>query len=363
MKFVDFKYQKKLNNTHVKNIKKILQKNNYILGEEVGKFEDEFAKFCGKNYAVGTSSGTDALILALKCLNLKKNDEVIVPAHTFIATALSVYHASCKIVLCDIDPKSLLIDINKIKKLITKKTKAIVPVHLYGMGVDINKIKKIIGKKKIKIIEDSSQAHGLNHYSNKVFKGDLSIFSLYPGKNLGANGDAGIIVTNNLNYYEKLKMLRNWGGVKKYQHDVVGYNMRMDTIQATILSEKLKNLKKWTKQRKIIADYYNKELLNVGDLKIEHNFKNEHVFHLYVIITSKRNRLQKYLKSKNIDTIIHYPKPIHKHAAFKKQKFFNKSFPISEKITGQCLSIPLYPGMNKNLQKKLISELKNFFNN
>ena len=362
MKFIDFNYQKKLNNIHFKNLKKNFSRTNFILGKEVDVFENAFAKFSNSRYAVGTSSGTDALFLALKCLNLKKNDEVIVPAHTFIATALSVFHANCKIILCDIDPKTLLIDTKKISKLITNKTKAIIPVHLYGMGVDIIQIKKIIGKRKIFIVEDSSQAHGLNHYSNKVFKGDMSIFSLYPGKNLGANGDAGIIITNNKVYYKKLKMLRNWGGVKKYQHSIIGYNMRMDTIQATILNEKLKKLKKWTSDRKKIAKFYNKKLSKIKSLNISHNFKNDHVFHLYVIICNRRDKLQKYLKSKNIETIIHYPKPIHKHLAFKDEIFFKKKFKIAEKISNECLSIPIYPGMKKNLQNKLILELSNFFN-
>jgi dTDP-4-amino-4,6-dideoxygalactose transaminase len=229
------------------------------------------------------------------------------------------------------------------------------------MGVDIVELRKIIGKRKISIVEDASQAHGLNYFSNKVFKGEMSIFSLYPGKNLGANGDAGIIITNKSEYHKKLKMLRNWGGIKKYQHNILGYNMRMDTIQAAILNEKLKKLNEWTFERRKIARYYNKSLANISELEISHNYKNDHVYHLYVILSNKRDKLQKYLKSKKIDTIIHYPKPIHRHLAFKEQNFYKNKFNFAEKVTKECLSIPIYPGMKKNLQKKIIFEISNFF--
>ncbi len=362
MKFIDFKYQKKLNSKHIKNINKILNKNNFILGNEVHNFEKKFAKFSGSKYAVGTSSGTDALFLALKIINLKKDDEVIIPAHTFIATALSAYYTKCKIVLCDIDPNTLLIDIDKLQKLISKKTKAIIPVHLYGRAADIIKIKKIIPKKKkIFIIEDASQAHGLNYYSKKVFIGDFTIFSLYPAKNLGANGDAGIIITNKKNDYIKLKMIRNWGSITKYEHKLIGYNMRMDTIQAAILLEKLKKLKYWNKQRKKIAKFYNLELNKIKYLKINHNLINDHVYHLYVIITKFRNKLQTYLNKKKIDTIIHYPKTINKHLSFKNESFYKKKYKISEEIANSCLSIPIYPEMKIKDQKKVLREIKNFF--
>lgn len=361
MQFIDFKYQKKLNHHHLKNINKIINKSNFILGDEVEKFEKEFAKFSEAKYAIGTSSGTDALFLALKTLNIKKGDEVIIPSHTFIATALSALYANCEVVLCDIDPITLLLDLNKLEKVITKKTKAIIPVHLYGMGVDINALKKIIKNTNIFIVEDASQAHGLNHYCNNVFKGDLSIFSLYPAKNLGAYGDSGIIITNKKNYYDKLKKLRNWGGTKKYIHNLIGYNMRMDTLQASILSTKLKKLKEWNDDRRNIANFYNKNFLKIKRLKIHHNLRKNHVFHLYVLITNSRNKLQKYLKKNNIPTIIHYPKPIHKHLAFKKEKFFNKTYPISEKICKNILSIPIYPEMKISLQKKIVKYINEFF--
>jgi dTDP-4-amino-4,6-dideoxygalactose transaminase len=363
MKFLDFKYQKKLNTKHIFNFKKIINKSNYILGKEVEIFEEKFANFCNHKYSVGTSSGTDALFLALKLLDLKKTDEVILPAHTFIATALSVHYVECKIILCDVNPDTLLMDLEKLPNLITKNTKVIIPVHLYGMAVDIKKIKQIIKKRKIFIVEDASQAHGLNHFSNRVFKGDLSIFSLYPGKNLGANGDAGIIITNKKKDYIKLKKLRNWGGVKKYKHELIGYNMRMDTIQASILLEKLKHLHKWNLQRIKIANFYNEEFKMIKDLNINHNVAKPHVYHLYVILTNYRKKLQTFLKKNNIETIIHYPKPINKHLAFKNKDFFKKDFDVSNKITKNCLSIPIYPEMKLNDQKKVVSKIKYFFNN
>ena len=362
MQFIDFNYQKNIQKKIFSELKSNFKKNDFILGEKVKIFEKNFAKFSEKKFAIGVSSGTDALFLALKSLSLKKNDEVIVPAHTFIATALSVIYANLRIKLCDVDPVTFLLDEKKLKKIITKKTKVIIPVHLYGYGSNINKIKKIIEGKKIKIIEDASQAHGLNHFCDYVFKGDIIIFSLYPAKNLGANGDAGIIVTNQKKYYSKILLLRNWGSIKKYQHNLVGYNMRMDTIQATILNEKLKYLRKWTNDRIKIARKYNEAFKKIKNIEVQSLNSKNHVYHLFVIKTMFRDKLQKFLSENNIPTIIHYPKAIHQHKAFAKYSFYNKKFITSEFLVKKIISLPLYPGMKLKHQNFVIKKVKQFFN-
>lgn len=361
MQFIDFGFSKKLEKKIFIELKKNFENNDFILGKNVYLFEKNFANFSNKKYAVGVSSGTDALFLALKSLSLKKNDEVILPAHTFIATALSVIYSGYKIKLCDVDPKTWLLDLKKLKKVITRNTKVIIPVHLYGHGVNIQKIKKIIGKKKIKIIEDASQAHGLNLFTKKVFKGDMSIFSLYPAKNLGANGDSGVIITNNKNYYSKILKMRNWGSIKKYVHNEIGYNMRMDTIQATILNQKLKYLKKWTLERIEIAKRYNYEFRKIKEIEVQSLNAKNHVYHLFVIKTKLRNQLQKFLFKNGVPTIIHYPKAIHQHKAFSKYNFYNKRFLVSESLTKNILSLPLYPGMKLKDQVRIINIIKNFF--
>jgi dTDP-4-amino-4,6-dideoxygalactose transaminase len=361
VQFIDFNFSKKLEKKIFVELKKNFKSNDFILGKNVRVFEENFANFSNKKYAVGVSSGTDALFLALKSLSLKKNDEVILPAHTFIATALSVIYAGSKIKLCDVDPKTWLLDVRKLKKAITRNTKVIIPVHLYGHGVNIQKIKKIIDKKKIKIIEDASQAHGLNHFSKKVFGGDMSIFSLYPAKNLGANGDSGVIITNNKNYHSKILKMRNWGSIKKYVHNEIGYNMRMDTIQATILNQKLSYLKKWTLERIKIAKRYNFEFKKIKEIEVQNLNAENHVYHLFVIKTKLRNQLQKFLLKNDIPTIIHYPKAIHQHKAFLKYDFYNKKFPITECLTKSILSLPLYPGMKLKDQDYVIKSVKKFF--
>lgn len=362
MEFINFDYQKKIQKKIFSELKSDFKKNDFILGEKVKVFENNFAKFSKKKFAVGVSSGTDALFLALKSLSLKKNDEIIVPAHTFIATALSVIYNNYKIKLCDVDPVSWLINVKKLKKIISKKTKVIIPVHLYGYGSNVNQIKKVIGKKKIVIIEDASQAHGLNNFCNYVFKGEIIIFSLYPAKNLGANGDAGIIITNKKKYYSKILKLRNWGSIKKYHHDEIGYNMRMDTIQATILNEKLKYLEKWNLERIKIAKRYNEAFKKIKGIEVQNPSSKNHVYHLYVIKTKLRNKLKKFLLKNNIPTIIHYPKAIHQHKAFSKLNFYKKKFPISELLTKKILSLPLYPGMKLGHQNFIIKEVNKFFN-
>ena len=255
IKFLDLlKQDKNLHKSIIFKIKKLLNKGDFILGDETQIFEKKFSKFCQSKYAVSCANGTDALTLALKCLNLPKNSEVLIPAMTYCSTAFSVIEANLKPVLVDTEKYRSTIDIQELKKKIPNKTKVIMPVHLYGSVANLKEIKKIINNRKIYLIDNCSQAHGAIDDTDTKRKKigsttDISCFSLYPGKNLGAYGDAGIITTNNLNFYNKLRKLRNLGSEKKFIHDEVGLNSRLDTIQAIILNEKLKNLSSHNKKR------------------------------------------------------------------------------------------------------------------
>ena len=339
-------------------IKKIISKNNFILGNAVDEFEKKFSKFCGTKYAIGVANGTDALTIALKILNLPKNSEIIIPAMTYCSTAFSVINAGHIPVLVDIEDNTPLISIEKISERINKKTKVIMPVHLYGSVVDIEKIKKIIKKKKIIIIDDCSQAHGAKHNLKKVGSlADISCFSLYPGKNLGAYGDAGIITTNNKKFYKKIKNFRNLGSDIKFIHNQIGFNSRLDTIQAKILTNKLQNLNKYNHNRREISKYYDKNINNSKIMKLKYTHGS--VYHQYVIMVKNRDKLIKFLKNNKIQFGIHYPKSINKidsiRKYFKKKKFLN-----AENLAKKCLSLPIDPTLTKKEIKYITKKLNCF---
>ena len=290
IKFLDiYNQDKNLHISIIKDIKKIFKKGDFILGNDVTKFENKFSNFCNSKYSIGCANGTDALTIALKSLNLKKNSEVIIPAMTYCSTAFSIINANLKPVLVDTEFMKSTIDILQIKKKINKKTKVIMPVHLYGSVVNIKEIKKIIKNKNIFIIDDCAQAHGAKDiYGKKVGSlADISTFSLYPGKNLGAYGDAGVITTNNKKFYRIVKKIRNLGSEVKFKHDLVGMNSRLDSIQSIILNHKLKQLPKLnSKRRKIASEYDNK----ISNKKIEKlRYTKFAIYHQYVLIVRKRN--------------------------------------------------------------------------
>ena len=359
IKFLNIsKQDAKIKNSIIKDIKKIIIKNNFILGEEVYNFEKSFAKFCNANYAISCANGTDALTIALKILNLPKNSEVIIPAMTYCSTAFSVINAGLKPILVDLEKNKPTISIKEIKKKITSKTKVIMPVHLYGSVVDINEIKKIIKHKKIYIIDDCSQAHGSKLNNKRVGSlADISCFSLYPGKNLGAYGDAGIITTNNIKFYKKARNFRNLGSDKKFIHTQIGFNSRLDTIQAVVLTHKLKNLEKYNKKRSIIAMYYDE---NINNNKIEKlNYSKQSVYHQYVILVKNRIKLKKLLEKNNIQYGFHYPQSINQLDCFKKN-FKSKKFEYAENIANNCLSLPIDPTLSIKNIKKIVSVLNSF---
>ena len=295
-----------------------LQSTQYILGPEVTEFEKAFADYCECDYCVGVASGTDALHLGLRALDIGPGDEVITVANTFIATVLGISYTGAKPVLVDVDPRRLLMDPSLVIKAITKKTKAIIPVHLYGQPVDMGPLCELAEQNNITIVEDACQAHGARYRGKRAGSfGTIACFSFYPGKNLGAYGDGGAVTTNDPALAEKLRLLRNYGSPKKYYHSSIGYNSRLDTVQAAVLNVKLKYLDAWTRSRQQAALRYN-SLLKECDLQLPSSADGcEDVFHLYVVRSKKRDALLEHLNKMGIGAGIHYPIPIHLLEAYK----------------------------------------------
>lgn len=345
-------------------INKVLKKCNFILGQEVKDFENNFARYCQVKHCIGVASGTDALFLTLKALDVKSGDEVITVANTYIASAYVISMTGATPVLVDMDPITYNIDPNLIEKAITKKTKAIIPVHLYGQPADMKPILKIAKKFKLKVIEDACQAHGAEYDGQKVGGiGDIAAFSFYPGKNLGAYGDAGAITTNNDLLAKKIIMLRNYGQIKKYYHENLGFNSRLDTIQAAILSVKLKYLSKWNKRRNAIAKLYNYYLKKIGENIVTPSLANKaySVYHIYLIQVKNRDKLLQFLNNQGITCLIHYPIPIHLQNAYKYLGYKIGDFPHSEKLAERIISLPMYPELSDQEIKRICQVIKNFY--
>ncbi len=362
--FVDLKKQYKGIKAEVDSaIKKIVSSSQFILGEECSIFEKEFANFIGVKYAVGVGNGLAALELGMRALGIGKGDEVLTPANSFIASSEAISFTGATPVFVDCLEDTFNIDVEKAEKLITKRTKAIMPVHLYGQVADMDKILKLAKKYKLYILEDACQAHGASYKGKKAGSfGDISAFSFYPGKNLGAYGDGGMVVTKKKSVAEKIHLYRNYGQKKKYQHLVLGWNSRLDNLQAAILRVKLKSLESWNTKRLENAKAYNEYLKNVpvSTPKIFPQFN--HVFHLYVIRTKKRDNLSKYLSSKGVSTVMHYPIPIHLQPAYKDLGYKKGSFPITEKLSKEILSLPMYPELKVSEIKYICSQIKAFHN-
>ena len=363
MKFLDiYNQDKNIIKFILKDIKKVIKNTNFILGNEVNFFEKNFAKYCNSRYALGCGNGTDALYLAIKSLDLPKGSEVILPAMTYCSTLFSVIEAGLKPVLVDIKGDNPTISPDEIKKKITKKTRLIIMVHLYGEICDYKKIKKIIKNKKIYLIEDAAQAHGAIDTTSKKKKyvgsiGDAACFSFYPGKNLGAYGDAGGVVTNNKKIYEKILRLRNIGAKFKFIHEVVGINSRLDTIQSIVLNHKLKYLDELNTKRKKIAKLYNNKINNPLIEKI--NYSNDCVYHQYVILTKQPKKLRKYLKDNSIPFGQHYPQALHQLKAVRKL-FKNQTYNNAERLAYEGTSIPINPLLKVNDVLKICKIINNF---
>jgi len=324
-------------------ISKVIQDADFILGREVRLFEEEFAEFCESSYAVGVDSGTSALELALRAFDIGPGDEVITAANSFIASALGISHAGAKPVLVDVDPFTYTLDVKALERAITRRTKAIIPVHLYGHPAHMGPIRQLADRHGLVVIEDACQAHGASYKGKRVGSlGHAAAFSFYPGKNLGAYGDGGMVVTKDRKIADRLEMLRNYGQKEKYKHLFRGYNRRLDTMQAAILRVKLKYLEKWNAARRWNAKLYQKHLEGSGVVVPGEAGGAESVWHLYVIRTERRDALKEHLVSKGINASIHYPIPIHLQPAYQDLGYKRGDFPVTEAYADRILSLPMY---------------------
>lgn len=335
----------------------------YILGENVKAFEKDYAAFCKTQFCVGVSNGLDALKLSLLSLGIGKGDEVIVPSNTYIATVLAVSHVGATPVFAEPDILTYNISSIEIKLKITEKTKAIIPVHLYGQACNMDAVMNVATQNNLYVIEDNAQAHGA--ICNEKITGSwghINATSFYPGKNLGALGDAGAITTNDKTLATKVKMLRNYGSSEKYYNEEIGYNMRLDELQAAFLRVKLKYLLQLTKMRQRIAACYENLLHDCSHVTLPFICNGcTHVYHLYVIRTERRDALQNYLNEKGIGTMIHYPVPPHMQKAYSDLGYKQGDFPVAEKLADTSLSLPLYPGITDDEVSFVCSRIKKFF--
>jgi len=330
-----------------KEISKIVKNSSFILGDKVEEFENNFSNFTNSKYTISCANGTDAIELVLRSFGIDKGDEVLIPANTFIATALAVSRVGAQPIFYDSD-KFYLSDISSLEKRITKKTKAIIAVNLYGQLVNVEKISKIAKKYKLYFIEDSAQAHGSkrNNFSPGKYS-DAATYSFYPGKNLGAWGDGGAITTNSSKLKNDLQLLRNWGSKKKYIHEKIGFNSRLDPIQAVVLIEKLRYLEEWNSMRSNIADLYFDRLEQNTNIELPLVDKdNIHTWHLFVIKVKNRNLFSSHLSKMNIDTVIHYPKIVPYQKAYKTPNQKNEDFINAYRNQSKIISLPLFPLMN-----------------
>lgn len=339
-------------------ILRVLDSGYYILGPEVEAFEKEWAKYCQSKYAVGLGSGLDALILALRSLDVGPGDEVIVPSNTYIATWMAITAVGATPVPVEPNSKSYNIDHDKIEASITKKTKVVLLVHLYGQPANIDPIITLANKYGIKIVEDAAQAHGALYKNRRIGShGHVVCWSFYPGKNLGAFGDAGAITTNDSNIAERISLLRNYGSKKKYFNEEIGMNSRLDPLQAAVLSVKLKYLDKWTERRCIIANTYKEKLNNCGLILPYVPEWADPVWHLYVVRSPARNKLQNNLIRSGIETLIHYPIPPHLQDAYADLNIQAETLPLSKDISQEVLSLPIGPHLSNEEIIFIIDEI------
>lgn len=330
-------------------------------GPFVEKFEKNFAEYCGTKYAVGCNNGTTALHLAMIALNIKPEDEIIVPANTFIATAWGVSYMNAKLVFVDCDPETWEIDVNEVEKLITPITKAVIGVHLYGQPFDVDPLLALCKKHNLFLLEDAAQAQGAKYKGQPVGSfGEMATFSFYPGKNLGAFGEAGGVTTNNEAYYKHMQMLRNHGMTVRYYHEIIGYNYRMDGLQGAILDIKLQKLTGWNNRRSEIAKAYQSGITNPKvKMQKQPDFAAS-IYHLFVITTENRDDLISYLNTNGIYPGLHYPVPCHLQDAYKDLGYKKGDFPHTEYLADHCLSLPMFPELSDEEVNHVINCLNNY---
>ncbi|HEY5587588.1 MAG TPA: DegT/DnrJ/EryC1/StrS family aminotransferase [Candidatus Paceibacterota bacterium] len=360
--FVSFEpMHKEIEKEILNKFSEVYKKNWFIFGDELTKFEKEFADYCGTEYCIGCGNGLDALHLILKGYDIKEGDEVIVPSNTFIATALAVSYCGAKPVFVEPNINTCEINPDLIEDSIAERTKAIIVVQLYGQASDMDKINAIAKKHNLKVIEDAAQAHGTKYKGKKAGNlADAAGFSFYPGKNLGALGDGGAVVTNDKELAEKIRALSNYGSIEKYNHIYKGFNSRLDEVQASFLRIKLRYLDKWNKNRKDIAQKYINGIRNKRIILPEIADYTEPNWYVFVIRTDKRNELQKYLQNQGIGTVIHYPISMHLQKCYGDLGYKKGDFPIAEKIATEVLSLPMWYGMKDEEIDYVIEKINNW---
>lgn len=364
MEFIDLKRQYQSIEEEIDTaVKEALESGKFILGESVEKLEKEIAEFCGVPHAVGVNSGTDALVLALKAIGVKEGDEVITTPFTFVATAEAIALCGAQPVFADIDPKTFNLDPLKAAAKITEKTRAVIPVHLYGQMANIFLFSSLFAGKGIYIVEDAAQAIGARFQGLKAGScGSIGCFSFFPTKNLGACGDGGMSVTHFKKFADKIRKLRAHGSERKYFHEEIGVNSRLDALQAAILRVKLRHLEEWNRRRRQIARFYSRNLAGVGDIAIPYEDPRcFHIYHQYTIRTQKRDELADYLKQGGIPTAIHYPIPLHLQPAFSYLGYKEGDFPEAEKAVKEVLSLPIFPEMTANEMAAVAFGINEFF--
>lgn len=339
-----------------------IERADFILGEELRRFEGDFARFCGVRFAVGVGSGTEALELAMRACGVGAGDEVITAANTYMATVEAIWRVGATPVLVDVSARNHTIDIAEIERFLTARTRAIVPVHLYGQSADMASILEIGRKYDLKVIEDACQAHGARYNGRTVGSlGDIGCFSFYPSKNLGAYGDGGMIVTNNEGYADKIALFRNHGQREKYHHVVKGTNGRLDTLQAAVLRVKLAHLEEWNTARRRHAKYYGELLERIGLRGPHVEGYGEHVYHLYVIEVEDRDRLRAFLGQQGVETGIHYPIPVHRQKAFRDSHPGSREYPVTDALSGRIISLPLYAELDDGQIRYVVEMIARFY--
>lgn len=342
-------------------VREVLNDGWFVLGRRTEEFEKSFAEYCGVSYGIGVGSGTEAIHLALVASGVGAGDEVITVPNTAVPTVSAISFANATPVFVDIDRSTYTMDPEGLEKAITRRTKVILPVHLYGQSADMRPILEIADRYGLTVIEDACQAHGATYGGRKVGSfGRLGCFSFYPSKNLGGCGDGGMVITEDEEMAHRLRLLRNYGQERRYYHRTKGFNSRLDEIQAAVLTVKLKYLDGWNEQRRYLASIYD-SLLSEDVIKPKQADDRQHVYHLYVIRTTARDRLQRYLYEKGIETLIHYPVPVHCQDAYTELKVPLGSFPVAEQCAREILSLPLYPELSEDEVGFVARNINNYF--
>jgi dTDP-4-amino-4,6-dideoxygalactose transaminase len=337
---------------------RVLAGGDYVLGDDVARFEAEFAAYCGVRHAVGVDSGTSALELALRAHEIGRGDDVVIPANTFVATAFAVSHAGARPVLVDVDPTTATMDPALLRDAITPRTRAVIPVHLYGHPADMDGIAAVAREHRVIIIEDACQAHGARYHGKRVGSlGAAAAFSFYPAKPLGAQGDGGMVVTDDAEIAARLRLLRNYGQLRKYVSEVVGFNRRLDTLQAAVLRVKLPHLDTWNAARRAHSARYDDLLTGLFIVRPTPSDDVEAVWHLYVVRVADRDGVRARLAEADIETGVHYPVPVHLQPAYRELGYARGDFPVTEALSDEVLSLPMYPELSGDAIESVVAGL------